>query len=95
MPGEVLARPYGAPGVIFPSKTTLWRVLTGADPAAVDAAVGAWLAEQAAATTSAPETPAGAHAPGLVAVAVGRHDAARGGRPRGQPDPSARSRDPR
>ena len=26
----------------FPSKTTLWRVLTGADPAAVNAAIGAW-----------------------------------------------------
>lgn len=70
VPAEVLARLYTAPEVIFPSKTTLWRVLTGADPAAVDAAVGAWLAEQAACTTSAPETPTGAHAPGLVAVAV-------------------------
>jgi predicted transposase YbfD/YdcC len=30
-----------------PSKTTLWRVLTGADAAAVDAAIGSWLAEQA------------------------------------------------
>ena len=70
VPAEVLARLYTAPEAIVPSKTTLWRVLTGADPAAVDAAVGAWLAEQAAGTTSAPETPTGAHAPGLVAVAV-------------------------
>lgn len=31
----------------FPSKTTLWRVLTGADPAAVNAAIGAWLLAQA------------------------------------------------
>jgi predicted transposase YbfD/YdcC len=31
----------------FPSKTTLWRVLTGADTAAVNAAIGAWLLEQA------------------------------------------------
>ena len=70
VPAEVLARLYTAPEAIVPSKTTLWRVLTGADPAAVDAAVGAWLAEQAAGTTSAPETPTGAHAPRLVAVAV-------------------------
>ncbi len=32
----------------YPSKTTLWRVLTGADAAAVDAAVGAWLTQRAA-----------------------------------------------
>lgn len=69
-PAEVPAGLYTAPEAIVPSKTTLWRVLTGADPAAVDAAVGAWPAEQAACTTSAPETPTGAHAPGLVAVAV-------------------------
>jgi predicted transposase YbfD/YdcC len=30
-----------------PSKTTLWRVLTGVDAAAVDAAIGSWLAERA------------------------------------------------
>jgi hypothetical protein len=49
---------------VCPSKTTLWRVLTGADPAAVDAAVGAWLAEQAAAQAGGPD------GGGLVAVAV-------------------------
>lgn len=32
----------------FPSKTTLWRVLTGADPDAVNTAIGAWLMAQAA-----------------------------------------------
>jgi hypothetical protein len=26
-----------------PSKTTVWRVLTGADPGAVNTAIGAWL----------------------------------------------------
>ncbi len=35
----------------FPSKTTVWRVLTGADPAAVNAAIGAWLLTQADRTT--------------------------------------------
>jgi DDE_Tnp_1-associated len=42
VPTELLVRLYTRPAVP-PSKTTLWRVLTGADPAAVDAAVGAWL----------------------------------------------------
>jgi predicted transposase YbfD/YdcC len=36
---------------VFPSKTTLWRVLTGADPAAVNAAIGGWLLAQAARAT--------------------------------------------
>jgi hypothetical protein len=36
VPAEVLARLYSRPAR-FPSKTTLWRVLTGADAAAVDA----------------------------------------------------------
>lgn len=74
VPTELLARLYTRPAGP-PSKTTLWRVLTGADPAAVDAAVGAWLVEQAT-------TPAAEHAegtagtrgdpdePALVAIAV-------------------------
>jgi predicted transposase YbfD/YdcC len=37
----------------FPSKTTVWRVLTGADPGAVNAAIGAWLLAQAAQTAPA------------------------------------------
>ena len=55
VPVELLAQLHGLPvterGVktLFPSKSTLWRVLTGADAAAVDAAVGAWLHTQAAA----------------------------------------------
>jgi len=61
----------------FPSKTTLWRVLTGADPAAVNAAIGAWLLAQAghARTTHATgerldqPTP-GAERSSLVGVAV-------------------------
>jgi predicted transposase YbfD/YdcC len=37
----------GAARAAGPSKTTVWRVLTGADAAAVDAAIGAWLAQRA------------------------------------------------
>ncbi len=47
VPAELLARLYAQPAGP-PSKTTLWRVLTGADPTAMDAAVGAWLGEHAA-----------------------------------------------
>lgn len=36
----------------MPSRSTLWRVLTSADPGAVDHAVGAWLAARYAATVS-------------------------------------------
>jgi hypothetical protein len=32
-----------------PSKSTIWRVVTGADAAAVDAVIAAWLVERAAA----------------------------------------------
>jgi hypothetical protein len=42
----VLADLYLRAGAIpagAPSKTTIWRVLTGADPEMFDAAVGAWL----------------------------------------------------
>lgn len=48
VPAEVLAQFYSRPGAVFPSKTTLWRVLTGADATAVDTAVGAWLVQRAA-----------------------------------------------
>ena len=81
VPAEVLARLYARPAR-FPSKTMLWRVLTGADPAAVDAAVdaavGAWLLAQAATRAGeqveqrgggAGEEPA---APALVATRGGR-----------------------
>jgi predicted transposase YbfD/YdcC len=75
VPAELLAPLYGRPceysSTAFPSKTTLWRVLTRADAAAVDAAVGAWLTAQAAARQAADhsshEWPAET---GLVAVAV-------------------------
>jgi predicted transposase YbfD/YdcC len=75
VPAELLAPLYGRPceysSTAFPSKTTLWRVLTRADAAAVDAAVGAWLTAQTAARQAADhswhEWPAET---GLVAVAV-------------------------
>jgi hypothetical protein len=47
VPAELLAGLGGLAG--YPSKSTLWRVLTGADAVAVDAAVGAWLHAQATA----------------------------------------------
>jgi predicted transposase YbfD/YdcC len=54
----------GSSTVAGPSKTTIWRVLTGADPAAVDAAVGGWLDRR-----PIPDPAAGAGAP-LVGIAV-------------------------
>jgi predicted transposase YbfD/YdcC len=49
VPAELLAVLYSTPPRTpeGPSKTTLWRVLTGIDAGAVDAAIGSWLAEQA------------------------------------------------
>jgi hypothetical protein len=66
VPAEVLARLYARPST-YPSKTTLWRVLTGADAAAVDAVVGAWLADHAGLGEPAG---AGGDDHRLVAVAV-------------------------
>jgi DDE_Tnp_1-associated len=54
VPADMVACLYVAAGespcaaaTTGPSKTTVWRVLTGADAAAVDAAIGAWLAQRA------------------------------------------------
>jgi predicted transposase YbfD/YdcC len=75
VPAEVLARLYARPAR-FPSKTTLWRVLIGADAAAVDAVVGSWLLAQAAARAAEqarPPGPGGGEASGeatLTAIAV-------------------------
>jgi predicted transposase YbfD/YdcC len=79
-------RPGDRQIAVFPSKTTLWRVLTGADPAAVNTAIGAWLlahAAQAAAEHAAertdgdaverpgePDTSPGVPGSSLVGVAV-------------------------
>jgi predicted transposase YbfD/YdcC len=63
VPTELLALLYSTPPRTpartpgGPSKTTLWRVLTGADAAAVDAAIGSWLAEQARHAAAAAGTP--------------------------------------
>jgi predicted transposase YbfD/YdcC len=65
VPAELLAwlypTPPHPPG--GPSKTTLWRVLTGVDAAAVDAAIGSWLAEQARHATAAAGASTAARAP--------------------------------
>jgi predicted transposase YbfD/YdcC len=63
VPAELLAQLYGQCAEA-PSKATIWRVVTGADAAAVDAAIGAWLARQSAARE--PDTDPSA----LVAIAV-------------------------
>jgi predicted transposase YbfD/YdcC len=48
VPAEVLVKLYGRRSAA-PSKATIWRVVTGADAATVDAVIGAWLLAQAAA----------------------------------------------
>jgi predicted transposase YbfD/YdcC len=48
VPAEVLVKLYGRRSAP-PSKATIWRVVTGADAATVDAVIGAWLLAQAAA----------------------------------------------
>jgi predicted transposase YbfD/YdcC len=68
VPAELLAQLYGRRAVP-PSKATIWRVVTGADAAAVDAVIGAWLAGQAAARETAARGPGG-DSPELVAIAV-------------------------
>ena len=95
----------------FPSKTTLWRVLTGADPAAVNAAIGAWLLTQVAQATvehavehaaeHAEErlgesgTPPGVEGSSLLGVAVDGKAVRVRGRHRRRADPSARRGHPR
>ena len=71
VPAEVLTRLYARPARP-PSKTTLWRVLTGADAAAVDAVVGAWLLTQATTATARQRASGSMESAGqgLVAVAV-------------------------
>jgi hypothetical protein len=56
VPSAILTDLYlrsGAPPVPPPSKTTIWRVLTDADPGALDAAVGTWLMNLAGFTAPA------------------------------------------
>jgi hypothetical protein len=68
VPAELLAQLYGQRAE-SPSKATIWRVVTGADPAVVDAVIGAWLAQQSAAQESAAAEPT-ADSCTLVAMAV-------------------------
>ncbi|MGH3674753.1 MAG: ISAs1 family transposase [Mycobacterium sp.] len=68
VPAELLAQMHPRPAaggarVTFPSKTTLWRVLTGADAAAVDAVVGAWLSAEATARHRRAADPGGREGP--------------------------------
>jgi predicted transposase YbfD/YdcC len=76
VPAALLACLYLTPTPEGPSRTTLWRVLTGVDAAAVDAAIGSWLAGRArlrhpAAAAGAPgTTPADRVEGALLAIAV-------------------------
>jgi predicted transposase YbfD/YdcC len=60
VPPAILTDVYlrsGAAPAPPPSKTTIWRVLTDADPGALDAAVGTWLMNLAGFTAPAPAGP--------------------------------------
>jgi hypothetical protein len=63
VPAELRAWLYLTPTPGEPSKTTLWRVLTGVDAAAVDAAIGSWLAERAQHAPAAAMASTAARAP--------------------------------
>jgi Transposase len=75
VPAELLAQLYGRRSDP-PSKATIWRVVTGADAAAVDAAIGAWLLAHAAARDAAardaavPETDQDTPEPEPLAIMV-------------------------
>ena len=59
VPAELLAQLYGQRAE-SPSNATIWRVVTGADAAVVDAVIGTWLAGQPAAPEpAAPEADVG------------------------------------
>ena len=68
VPAKLLAQLYGRCSTA-PSKATIWRVVTGADAAAVDAVIGAWLAGQAATRETAARGPE-SESSELVAIAV-------------------------
>jgi predicted transposase YbfD/YdcC len=68
VPAELLAQLYGQCAQA-PSKATIWRVVTGADAAVVDAVIGAWLATHATARETAARGPDG-EPPEMVAIAV-------------------------
>ncbi len=68
VPAEFLVTLYGRRSAA-PSKATIWRVVTGADAAAVDAVIGAWLLAHATARDTATADP-GQDASGPVAIMV-------------------------
>jgi DDE_Tnp_1-associated len=74
VPGELLARLYQnatTSPATAPSKATIWRVVTGADAASVDAVIGAWLAAHAAAREAAkPDAEPERDSSPLMAIAV-------------------------
>ena len=53
VPAEVLVKLYGSTLRLRRRRPRIWRVVTGADAAAVDAVIGAWLLAQAAARDEA------------------------------------------
>jgi predicted transposase YbfD/YdcC len=67
---DLYIRTGGDAGVGPPSKATIWRVVTNADPDAVDAAVGAWLTRGLAACVEAADQdrPRGSDGPVLMQV---------------------------
>ncbi|WP_284741781.1 ISAs1 family transposase [Amycolatopsis sp. RTGN1] len=72
VPAEIrhnLYRRSGAAPAAAPSKATLWRVVTGADPQAFDAAVGTWLTRGLSAMLKAAEhVPATGKAPLMMQI---------------------------
>jgi predicted transposase YbfD/YdcC len=72
VPADVLAGLYervgGDPAAGPPSKSTIWRVLTDADPDAFDAAVGSWLAGAAVSGSGADDGEGDGDGPALMQV---------------------------
>jgi predicted transposase YbfD/YdcC len=99
VPAELLACAYaGAGGRVparGPSKSTIWRVLTGLDGEALDAAIGDWLMDQAYPSAAEPEPAeagqaSAAGAPGASGRLDGVAIAADGKTCRGAKDPDGR-----
>ncbi|MGH4019680.1 MAG: ISAs1 family transposase, partial [Pseudonocardiaceae bacterium] len=74
VPAELLAQLYGQRPSTAPSKATIWRVVTGADPVVTDAVIGAWLAGQSSADAAGAAESGAAESDGgsstLIAIAV-------------------------
>lgn len=65
---DLYVRSGARPAVVPPSKTTIWRVVTGADAEAFDAAVGTWLTRGLQAVTEATDTAGGCGSVSLMQV---------------------------